>query len=64
MGWKWDAAQAHDVQITVTPESDTESTVGIVWGDGTEQTKIVKNHDAGKLLDLLAQQIQRLGYMM
>jgi adenosine/AMP kinase len=64
MGWKWDAAKAHNVQVTVAPAGTDESTVGIVWGDKPAETKTVKNADAEKLLHQLAQQVQQLGYMM
>jgi hypothetical protein len=64
MGWKWDAAQAHDVQITVKPISEDRSEVGIVWGDSPPQAKRLRNADAEKWLHDLAQQVQRLGYMM
>jgi hypothetical protein len=64
MGWKWDAARKHDVEIQVTPLGLDKSAVTIVWGDQPSENKTLDTADAEKLLHSIAQQIQRLGYMM
>jgi hypothetical protein len=64
MGWKWNAAQKHNVEIQVTPLGLKKSAVTIVWGDQPSENKTLDTADAEKLLHQLAQQIQQLGYMM
>jgi len=62
-GMKWDKTRKHTIKISVNPQGDDTSHVGIVWGDGPEEVKTLKNSEVEQLLNSLAQRAERLGYM-